>query len=105
MPAGEIHKDDIGIRFLVTVLDENGDAKDISSATTKQFIFQKPSGELLTASASFVNGGTDGQLSYTSVSGDLDEIGLWRLQVYVVYTGGSKKSDVGNFRIYRNLEA
>jgi len=47
MAANEIHINDVGTKFLVTVTDGTS-AVNISSATTKEFIFQKPSGTKLT---------------------------------------------------------
>ena len=102
--AAEIHKDDIGTRFLITIKDEDDAVKNISTYTTKQLIFKKPSGTLLTKTASFLTDGTDGVIYYTSISGDLDEIGVWKLQAYL-HDGSSnyRKSNVGSFRVFENL--
>ena len=40
--ASEIHKDDVGTRFLMTVKDD-GSTVNISGATIKQVIFKNPS--------------------------------------------------------------
>lgn len=103
--AAEIHKGDIGTRFLITIKDEDGIAKPIGSYTTKQFIFEKPSGNLVTKTASFYTDGSDGKLYYTTLSGDLDEEGAWKLQVYI-HDGSTnyRKSNVGTFRVHSNLE-
>ena len=42
MAANEIHINDVGTKFLVTVTDGTS-AVNISSASTKQLIFKKPS--------------------------------------------------------------
>lgn len=102
MSANEIHQNDIGTVFRCTIYD-NTTLVDISGATTKQLIFKKPSGDKLTKSASFYTDGTDGILTYTTVSGDLDEIGTWKLQGYVVLASGSWKSDIHTFTVHRNL--
>jgi len=104
MSANEIHKSDIGTLFKVTIKD--GDtAVDISSASvTKQIVFRKPSGTLLTKAASFFTDGTDGILTYTSISGDLNEIGSWKLQAYVVLGSNEFRSDLASFKVHRNLE-
>lgn len=102
--AAEIHLNDIGTMFKITILDQDETAKDISSYTTKQFIFRKPSGTLLTKTASFFTNGSDGILYYTSVSGDLDEIGVWKLQVSINDgVSNYRKTNVGNFRVFENL--
>lgn len=102
MPANEIHVGDIGTRFIVTVKDGD-DIIDISSATTKNLIFRKPDGTLLTKAASFYTDGTDGILTYSTVSGDLEDDGFWKLQGYLVITGGTWYTDIHDFNVHRNL--
>lgn len=102
MASNEVHVGDIGTIFRVTVLDANS-AIDISGATTRQLIFQKPDGSTLTRSGSLTTDGTDGKLEYASVSGDLDMAGRWSLQVYLVLATWEGKSDIGSFIVYPNL--
>jgi hypothetical protein len=104
MMAAEIHKNDIGTMFKVTIRKEDDSIKDLSSYTTKQLIFKKPSGTILTKTATFLTDGTDGIIYYTSISGDLDEIGAWKLQAYL-HDGSSnyRKSNIGAFRVFENL--
>lgn len=102
MSANEIHQEDIGTAFTVTVQD-GATVVNISTATTRQFKFKKPSGIVVTKTAGFVTDGTDGQLRYVTAADDLDEAGSWDLQVYLVITGWTGHSDVGNFRVYPNL--
>jgi hypothetical protein len=102
MPANEIHLDDIGTKFLVTVTDGSS-AVDISSASTKQIIIQKPSGTKLTVATSFDSDGTDGKMSYITVTDDLDEAGSYKLQGKVVISDGTFYTDIASFKVYRNL--
>lgn len=104
MAANEIHKGDIGTRFKCTIKD--GDTVvDISTVTTKQIKFTKPSGELLTKTASFFTDGTDGIIYYDTIEGDLDEVGSWELEGYVVFSSSSKfNSDIKSFKVHRVLE-
>ena len=51
----------------------------------------------------WVRVGTDGKIKYTSVDGDFNEVGTWRIQAKVVMGGGTFRSDVGTFRVYENL--
>ena len=102
MPADEIHMSDIGTKFKITVLDGSSTV-DVSSASTKQLIFKKPGGTKLTKTASFFTDGTDGIITYDTVSGDLDEDGMWKVQGYVVITGGSFHTDIDRFKVHRNL--
>lgn len=103
MAKEEIHEEDIGTVFEVTV-KENDSIVDISTATTKEFHFKKPSGEILTKPVDFVTNGTDGKLKYTSIANDLDESGEWSLQVYLVLSSGTWSSDIVNFMVYKNVK-
>lgn len=101
----KIHMNDIGTVFQVLLKDDN-DAVDVSSATgenSKQFIFEKPSGATLTKTAVFVTDGTNGLLKYTTIENDLNEEGVWKLQVKVVLTEGTWRSNVESFTVYVNL--
>jgi len=98
----EIHKDDIGTVLKLTVKDDTV-VVDISTATTKQFVFEKPGGSTLTVTAEFDSDGVDGILVYTTVSGNLDEIGNWKVQARVVLPGSEFRSSIAPFRVFANL--
>lgn len=100
---GEIFQYDAGIQFLVEVRDETDTAKNISTATVKQFVFKKPSTNKLTVDCNFYTDGSDGLVYYTTTSTDLDEIGLYRLQIYLEFSSLGKHTDIGNFRVGKNL--
>lgn len=103
----EIHLGDIGTIFRVTLYDKACDGTsavlDISGATTLEMIFKAPSGAKTTQTATLTGDGTDGQLEYVTVADDLDEVGEWKIQVYVVFPSGSWRSDIGKFTVYANL--
>lgn len=105
MAIGEIHKNDVGVRFRALIKDENNTVKDISTVTLKQIKLQKPSGDIITANATFVTDGTDGYVYYDTIDGDLNEVGLWRIQAYVEFSNGAKDlhSDIQDFRVYKNI--
>jgi len=100
--GGEIHLNDIGTEFRCTIKDCST-VVDVSTVTTKELIFVKPSGERLTKTASFYTDGTDGIITYTSVSGDLNECGLWSIQGFVIIGTGEFHSNIRNFKVERNL--
>ena len=103
MSVGEIRLGDIGTEFLITLKDQDSTVIDISSADTLQVIFKKPSCELLTKTATLKTDGTDGKMYYNSISGDLDEAGVWKIQGSVVFGGSSWKTDITTFRVYDNI--
>ncbi len=102
----EVHYNDIGTEFLVTIKDcvsGTPTVLDVSSATTKELTFKSPSGVSATKSAVLFTDGSDGKIKYTTVDGDLDEVGTWRIQAKIGIGGGVFRSDVGSFKVYENL--
>lgn len=104
MAANEIHKGDEGTKFSITLYDGSS-VKDISYATvSKQVIFKKPSGGIATKTGVFETDGTDGILTYTTVDGDLDEVGHWKIQVRLAGPASDRRTDIGSFIVHENLE-
>lgn len=99
---GEIHLNDIGTNFEITILND-GVVVDISSATTKEIKFKKSNGSTFTQSVSFVTDGTDGKIKYLSVDGDLDLIGIWQIQARVVLSSGTWSSETEEFEVFANI--
>lgn len=100
--ASEIHYGDIGVNFNITVM--NGTAVlNVSNANSINIIFQKPDGSDLTKTATLVTNGTDGNIRYTSVSGDLDQIGTWQIQARVNFGASVFSTDIQKFKVYRNI--
>ena len=106
MAANEIHLYDTGTLFEVTVKD-GATVIDISTASTRDFEFTKPSREKSTVSASFsasgASAGVDGKIRWITTACFLNEIGDWQLQVYLNMPTGAWHSDVQAFRVYGNL--
>ena len=103
MPAGEIHVGDIGTQFQLTVLDQNSNNVDISSATIKQITFQRPDATTFTNNCGFLTNGTDGVLTYTTVSGDFNLPGIWAFQGYVSMPSGTWFTDITRFSVFENI--
>ena len=102
MAAGDIHIGDI-VQFKIQVLDQNSVAPNLSSATTKNILLQKPDGSLLTKAMSFYTDGTDGIVMYITSNTDLDQSGSWRYQVYLIYDSNEQHTDVTKFKVLANL--
>jgi len=102
--ASEIHQDDIGTRFLVTVKDD-GVVVDISSASLRELTFRKPSDETVTRTASIIGDGSSesGVMYYDSIAGDLDELGNYKIQGQVALTNGTYYTDIATFLVNCNL--
>jgi hypothetical protein len=101
--SSEIHLNDVGTQFLVTVIDGLEIPMDISMATTKEIIFKKPSGVLVTKTASFFTDGTEGKIYYVSQAADLDEIGAWKIQCHVITATSNWHTNFSTFKVHRNL--
>lgn len=100
--ASEIHYGDVGVNFNITVM--NGTAVlNVSGADDIYIIFQKPDGSDLTKTATLVTNGTDGNIRYTSVSGDLDQVGTWQIQARVDFGASVFSTDIQKFKVYRNI--
>lgn len=98
----EIHVNDVGTRFLITV--ENNDAiVDISEASTINFIFKKPSDEVFYRVGTFLTDGKDGKTYYDVINGDLNEVGYYKLQLRVYLYTGSFYTDIHTFQVHCNL--
>ena len=80
-----ININDIGTDLQITV-KEGTSVVDISTATTLQILLTAPSGAVKTKTATLINTGTDGQMRYTTVSGDIDEVGTWDYYGRVTYS-------------------
>jgi hypothetical protein len=103
MTINEIRVGDIGTNIELTVKDETNTVVDISTATTKQLIFRKPNGTLLTKNATFTTDGTDGKIYITTVAGDLDQVGVWYTQAYIEITPYQWHSSYEEMDVYSNL--
>jgi len=100
--ASEIHVNDIGTRFLVTIKDD-GTVVDVSGATLLQIIFRKPSDTVMTKTGTLMTDGTDGQIYYDAILGDLDEVGNYKIQGKVTITSGTFYTDIQTFKVHCNL--
>jgi hypothetical protein len=93
-----IQVDDYGWVGKLTV-KQDGSAVDISSYTTKQFIFESPGGTDTTKAASFDSDGTDGILAYTIEDGLIDEAGTWQVAARISKVGAELTSDPLRFYV------
>jgi hypothetical protein len=100
----EIHVDDIGTKIRVTIVEgvTNPVAVDITGYTSIDFIFEKPDKTQITRTAS-VESAANGIVFYTTISGDLDQPGRWRMQLDMTLPAWDGKSDLGEFLVYENL--
>lgn len=94
---------DYGTAIRATITDQYGTVIDISAATTKQIIFRLPDRSLLPKAASFYTDGTDGKLYYTLASGDINQVGRWEFEAYIVNPSGEWHSSSDDFIVKHSL--
>ncbi len=102
MASEKIHFGDIGTSIRIKIQEDNVDI-DVSTATSMQIFLKKPSGTTTTKTASFFTDGTDALIEYVSVSGDIDEIGTWKIQGWVSLPAGDFFTEVASFKVNRNI--
>jgi len=96
-----IHVGDYGTVVNMTVT-EDGAEVDISTATAKKFIFKNRSGRV-EVDADFVTDGSDGELTYTFLEGDLDTAGTWQVQAKVTLATGEWFTEAQTFQVVQAL--
>jgi hypothetical protein len=96
---------DIGADFEVIFTDRRtGLPVSLTGTTTLQIIFLKPSGIGVAKTAVITNSpGTDGKAYYRTIAADLNEIGDWEYQGYMVNSLGSWHTDPIGFTVEANL--
>lgn len=99
MARGQLHRYDIGTAFVFQFMDDD-DAMPINTASTLQAIFTKPGGATLTKTLSLLTDGLDGKAAYVTIANDLDTLGRWSVQGYMVLPGGAWHSDIAQFVVY-----
>jgi len=103
--ASEIHQDDVGTRFLITVKDDGNlvNVSGVGGSTIHQISFRKPSDAVINRNATLQDFGISGVMFYDTVVGDLDEAGLYKLQAKVVVPSGTYYTDIYSFKVHSNI--
>jgi hypothetical protein len=82
---------------------EGYDVLDISDATVKTIIIEKPDHTIISASATFLTDGSDGIIYYRTVAGDLSLAGDYGVQGYIESPNFDGYSTPTSFTVYANL--
>jgi len=79
---------------------------DLTSATSTKLLVQKPSGEEVewTATTTVDENGETTRLKYTTVAGDLDEEGFYKVQAYATIGTWTGKGKTTSFKIYAKFK-
>lgn len=103
--ASEIHQNDIGTRFLITVKDDGNlvNISGVDGSTVHEINFRKPSDTIITRNATLQDFGISGVMFYDTLAGDLDEAGLYKLQAKVTVPSGTYYTDIYTFKVHSNI--
>jgi hypothetical protein len=108
MAENEFHVNDIGSRLLITVVDEEGTAVDLSSFTSgsgSMTVWIVPKGQsLLEVTPQLLTDGSDGKMYYDIVAGMLSVKGIYRVQVFLVNSSGQWHTSIVEFTVSENLK-
>ena len=77
MTVQKIPVEDVGTIFRSAFKTAAGVVIDISAATAKELIFTASDGVQVTKAATFTTDGTDGQIEYKRLVGDIVKRGTW----------------------------
>lgn len=91
------------VNIAFRVYDLENTLLDLSQADVKKFYIKKPDRTVISSLASFYTDGTDGILVYSSVDGDLDQLGIYEIQVYVEINGAVLTSKKRKIKITRKI--
>ncbi len=94
----------VGTLLKISITNQDGEAENLSTATSIKFSFLKPDKTTVSQNGEFFTDGTDGIVQYIVDDEDfLDKKGKWKLQVYVVLSNGNFYSSKTEFEVDDNI--
>lgn len=72
--------------ILQTTVEEDNASVDVSGASEVKFSAHPPGGTVKSFTAGFTSDGTDGKVRYTTLDGDINVPGTWRIQVLITFS-------------------
>lgn len=103
MPNQSCQADDVAVVLIVQIVDPAGAVIDVSAATNMVIKLGLPDGATKDLTAVLHTNGTDGKIKYTTIAGDLAQVGAYRIQGKLNVAGGLKSSFVGSFSVLDNI--
>lgn len=99
----EVQLDSVNLAIIISVIDQDGNIVDVSSASTKNILIKKPDRTVLTKTGVFVTDGTDGKIQHLTIAGDLDQLGIYEAQGDIVVGSTDIPTVVSKFKVVRNI--
>lgn len=98
----KIRIDDVGTVFRIRVLDGTVPA-NLSACLIKEIKFRKPDKTTVVQDADFYTDGADGYIQYVTISGDIDQSGIWSIQAHIAFTEQDWHTTTDTFLVSHNL--
>jgi len=93
----------IGIQFIITVLDSSGNVMNLTGATGIVFAFLQPDQSVVSKTAALLSNGLDGNLAYATQAGDLPFSGLFSVQAQFSIGTSYFTTQWGQFKVGGNI--
>jgi hypothetical protein len=95
-----LYQDDIGVSIIISTSNTT-----IPETATLTLLVEKPGQNTVewTVTPEMINL-TTGVITYTTVDGDLDEVGVYKLQVHGVFSDADYYSNIDKFTVHERLE-
>jgi hypothetical protein len=93
----EISVSETGTIFEITVINSQGGAVDISSATDLTIQLRTPRLNIISRTATYTTDGVDGKIRYTITANDINGLGVWEIRGRYVDSGDTKHTVWGTF--------
>jgi len=105
MAKNEVHKNDVGTEFNLTIVDTaNADLPiDLTSASIVQVVIRRSDGSREVVEGTVVGPPTEGRVNYYTVAGDLSITGWYKVQAIVVTPAGLWHSATARFPVLKNI--
>jgi hypothetical protein len=89
---------DSGTQIIVKVR-EGSRRLDLSAATSLRLVLSKPDGNVVARDAALLTDGTDGAIFYVTAPGEVDQPGLWHVQVELALGGWNGRTSRAALRV------
>jgi hypothetical protein len=94
-----LYQNDVGVDLIIHTNNNL-----IPESATLNLLTEKPSGNTVSWGVTpLMIDYANGVITYTTVAGDLDEVGIYRLQVHGIFTDADEYSNIDTFTVRKRL--